>query len=135
MSSEKAIFSLLSNDASLMALVPAARMFAGVIPQETALPALAYGHVSTIENTAIDANSPYAMVTSRVQVTVVTKDYPSLKNIISLVRKACNYKRGSINGVIVNSVVRDLVGPDFRDDEASLFMQSIDFRVTWHEAN
>lgn len=134
MSSEKVIYHLLSNNAPLASLV-STRIFGGIIPQEAALPALAYNHVSTVENSTIDANSPYGLVTSRVQVTVVSKDYPQLKNIVSLVRKACNYQRGSINGVIVNSIVRDVVGPDFIDDAASLFTQSIDFKITYHEQN
>lgn len=134
MSSEKVIYHLLSNNAPL-ALLVSTRIFGGIIPQETALPALAYNHVSTVENATIDANSPYGLVTSRVQVTVVSKDYPQLKSLIALVRKACNYQRGTINGVIVNSIVRDVVGPDFIDDASSLFMQSIDFKITYHEQN
>lgn len=133
--SEKVIYSLLKNYAPLTAIVPVAKIYAGVIAQEAVLPAIAYSHVSTVENTTIDANAAFALVTSRIQVSVATKDYPQLKDIISLVRKACNYSRGTINGVIVSSIVRELVGPDFRDDESKVYFQSIDFRVVYHEPN
>ncbi len=134
MSAEKVIFALLEAHAPLITFV-ADRIYAGSIPQDSTLPAIAYDHVSTIELTTIDANSEYALVSSRIQVTVATKDYPQLKNIISLIRKACNYKRGTINGVIVNSITRELIGPDFKSEDQSLYFQTIDFKVLYHEAN
>ena len=134
MSGEKVINNLLENYAPLTAIV-LTRIYPGVIPQGSILPAIAYTHVSTVENSTIDANAEYALVTSRIQVTVVTADYPALKNIINLVRQACNYKHGTIKGIAVNSIRRELTGPDFRDDEAALFMQSIDFKITYHELN
>ena len=133
--SEKAIYSLLKNYAPLTAIVPVAKIYSSIIPQDAVLPAIAYSHISTVENTTIDANSAYGLVTSRIQVSVATKDYPQLKDIISLIRKACNYNRGTINGVIVNSIVRELIGPDLRDDESKVYFQSIDFRVVYHELN
>jgi len=134
MSAEKVIYALLDAYAPLTAIV-STRIYAGSIPQESALPAIAYDHVSTVELTTIDANSPYGLVSSRIQVTVASDDYPQLKEIITLIRKACNYKRGTINGVIVNSITRDLIGPDFKNEDQSLYFQSIDFKVLYHEAN
>lgn len=133
--SEKVIYSLLKNYAPLTSIVPVAKIYASLIPQEAVLPAIAYSHVSTVESTTIDAQAAYALVTSRIQVSVATKDYPQLKDIIAQVRKACNYSRGTINGVIVNSIVRELIGPDLRDDESKVYFQSIDFKVIYHEPN
>ena len=133
--SEKAIYSLLKNYAPLTAIVPVAKIFASIIPQDAVLPAIAYSHISTVENTTIDAQSAYALVTSRIQVSVATKDYAQLKDLLALIRKACNYNRGTINGVIVASIVRELLGPDMRDDESKIYFQSIDFRVVYHELN
>lgn len=133
--SEKAIYSLLKNYAPLTAIVPVARIFTGLIPQDAALPALSYSHVSTVENTTIDAQSLYALVTSRIQVSVASKDYAQVKELIKQIRQACNYQRGTINGVLVTSIVRELIGPDFRDDESKVNFQSIDFRVVYHELN
>jgi hypothetical protein len=135
LSAEKVIFRLLSTNAPLNAVVPATRIFAGFIDLESVLPAIAYNHVSTFENTTIDANSLYALVTTRIQVTIAAKDYPTVKSVLELVRKACNYQRGTINGVIVSSIVREQAGADFRDDEAGIFYQTIDFKVTYHELN
>lgn len=135
MSAEKVIYNLLSTNSALTAVVPVGRIKASLIELETVLPAIAYSHVSTYENTTIDANSLYALVTTRIQVTVAANTYPVVKNVIDLVRKACNYKRGTINGVIVSSIVRENVGADYRDDEAKIHYQTIDFKVTYHELN
>jgi len=135
MSAEKAIYALLKASSALLAVVPSDRIFAGVLPLNTALPAISYSHLSTVENTTIDANSPYGLVTSRIQVMVATKDYPTQKDLIRLIRLACNYKHGTFNGVIVNSVIRDIVSPDLSDDEVGIFYQSIDFKVTFQELN
>jgi hypothetical protein len=39
--------------------------------------------------------------------------------------------RGSVAGVDVDSILPGLVGPDFGDDDAGLFMQSYDVMVTY----
>lgn len=135
MSAEKAIYALLQASTGLLAVVPSNRIFAGVIPLNTVLPAISYSHISTVENTTIDANSQYGLVTSRIQVLVATKEYPTVKDVMRLIRLACNYKRGTFNGVIVNSVLRDIVSPDMADDEVGIYYQSIDFKVTFQELN
>ncbi|MES2499563.1 MAG: DUF3168 domain-containing protein [Pseudomonadota bacterium] len=135
MSSEAITYNLCKVNTALLAAVPLARMFAGEIPLNAVLPAIAFNEVSTVENTTIDANAAYALVTGRVQVTVAAKDYPTVKNIITLIRKACNYQRGEIAGFTVSAIIRDIVGPDFRDSDSGIYYQSIDFKIIYHELN
>lgn len=135
MSAVKAIRALLVANAPMIALVPATKIVAGVVPQATVLPAISIMHISTVEMAAIDAQADFALATSRVQVTAMAKDYPTIKTLIGVVRKACNYQRGTIAGVSVVSIVRDTVGPDFTNDDATIYYQTIDFKVTYHEQN
>lgn len=135
MNSVKVIRALLVANAPVLAIVPAAQVIAGVLPQGTALPALGITEVSTVELGRIDAQSPTTLVESRVQVTVFTATYPAQKTLLDAVRKACNYQRGSLAGVTVVSVRRGSNGPDFNDSESGFFMQSVDFMVTYHEIN
>lgn len=135
MSGVKVIRSLLALDAALLALVPAARIMAGVLPQGTALPAVSVTEVSTVELPRIDAQSPTTLVDARVQVSVLAADYPAQKALLTAVRQACNYKRGLLASVQVVSVRRGFNGPDFQDPDSGFFMQSIDFHVIYHEAN
>lgn len=134
MRAEKVIRSLLVNASGVNAVV-SDRVYPAPIPQATALPAIVVEHVDTIELTTVDASSAYGLVRSRIQVTVLTKDYPTQKTLLDEVRKACNYQRGVIAGVRVQQILRDTVGPDgySRDDDSTVYSQSIDFQVTHQE--
>lgn len=132
--SVKAIRALLLADAAVITSVPVDRIAAGDVEADASLPAIAITEVSLVGIGAIDAHAEYLLVTSRVQVTVVAKEYPEAQALIGLVRRACNFQRGQIGGVDVVSVVRDTVGPDLTD-AAGNPVKSIDFKVTYHEPN
>jgi Protein of unknown function (DUF3168) len=135
MSGVKIIRTLLAADLPLLSLVPATRIMAGVLPQATALPAVSVTEVSTVELPHIDAQSPTTLVDARIQVTVMAADYPAQKALLDAVRKAVNYQRGVVGGIVVTSVRRGSNGPDFVDADAGFYMQSVDFHVIYHEAN
>lgn len=130
MSAEKVTYNLLKNSAALIAVVPVARIYPSLIPLNTALPAIAYSFVSGVETTAIGLTT--SLKRDRVQVTIAAKSYPDVKSIMALVVSAMNNKQGTFNGVKVDSVIKDVVGPDLRDDEAGVFYQSIDFKIDYH---
>lgn len=130
MSDVKAVLYLLANNSTLNAQVPASRIFAGVIPQGTAAPAIAVTHVSTVRPQMVNAASKLCV--SRVQVTVMAATYQTQKSVLALVRAALPRSRGTVNGVAVDSILIDIEGPDFTD-EAGLYMGSIDYRVTYTE--
>lgn len=132
--SVKAVRALLLGAASVTARVHADSIVAGDVPAKASLPALGIMEISSVPVGAFDAHAEYSVVTSRVQVTAMAKEYPDVKALIDLVRRACNFQRGPIAGVSVISVVRDTVGPDL-EDLAGNHIQSIDFKVTYHEPN
>lgn len=134
MRAEKVIRSLLTAASGVTTLV-ADRVYPSPLPAGTALPACVVEHVDTIELTTVDANSAYGLVRSRIQVSVLAKDYPTQKALLDEVRKACNYQRGVVAGVRVVLVQRDTVGPDgySADDDRTVYSQSIDFQVTHQE--
>jgi hypothetical protein len=132
MSDVKAIKHLLHSDAALVAVVPAAKIKSGLITQGTTLPAISVSHVSTIRRHAV-ASTSSEFCTSRVQITVMAKSYPEQKSILALIRAALPRTRGSVNGVIVDSLLKDIDGPDFREDDAEIYMQSLDYIITYSE--
>ena len=132
--SVKVIRALLVADQATTDIVPADRIVAGVVPAESALPALSITHISTVPVGALDAAAEFSLVRSRVQVTIIAKDYPGVKSLADIVRRACNFERGLIAGVDVASVMRDTVGPDYQD-QAGIHFGSVDFMVTYHEQN
>jgi hypothetical protein len=132
MSDVKAIKHLLHSDAALVAVVPVAKIKSGPIAQGTTLPAISVSHVSTIRRHAVTSTSS-EFCTSRVQITVMAKSYPEQKSILALIRAALPRTRGSVNGVIVDSLLKDIDGPDFREDDAEIYMQSVDYIITYSE--
>jgi hypothetical protein len=132
MSDVKAIRYLLANNVSLVAVVPAAKIVAGLIPQGTVLPAIAVSHVSTTRQRMI-ASPGVELLTSRVQITAIATSYPQQKTILGLIKAALPRTRGTVNGVTVGSLLFELAGPDFRDDEIGSFMGSLDYIITHSE--
>lgn len=130
----EAVINSLLLAATGVATVVGARIYPSRLPQNTTLPAIAYQVVSGTEITPIDAQAGYQLMRTRVQVTAMAKNYAEVKSAIEAVRLACLYKSGTIAGVKVLSITRDSVGPDLRDDELSIYIQSMDFIVLHYES-
>lgn len=126
----RVVMALLKADATLVALVPVGRMHQGFIPQGSALPALSLRNISDNDRQTISGNEATVMETGRIEVTVAAKDYPTKERLIGAVRKACENKRGVINGITVNNVRNAGLGPDLDNEEASIFGRSIDLMIT-----
>jgi hypothetical protein len=131
MSAEKVILELLKAHAPLVAVVPSTRIFPDLIPLGTTLPALAYSLVSSIENTSIGLTA--LKVRSRVQVSIAATSYGQIQSLTTLIKAACNHKQGVIGGIQVDSVILELAGSDFRDDDAGIRYRTIDFRIAFEE--
>ena len=124
---------LLAARAELTALVPAARVFIGVVPQGTALPCLAITAISSTDRNTL-TGSAFIKVTDRVQVTVMAATYPATKQVLAEVRKACRNITGSVGSFAVVTCHLDGTGPDFNDQTAGFYMQSQDTLITFNEA-
>lgn len=135
MSAIKVIRALLAAHAPVLALVPAARIVAGTVPQGTPLPAIGLTEISRVELPTVSLGQRAVQVTARVQVTVHASAYPEQKAVLQAARLAPGAHTGTVAGVAVRSVMRDVVGPDMTDDEAGVYQQSRDFKVVFVEAN
>jgi hypothetical protein len=131
MSDVKAIRYLLANDAALTAVVPADRI-ASDFKQGVALPLVEVSHITTVYRHSI-ASDGTEDCRSRVQVTVHATSRPQQKVIQKLVREALPRMRGIVNGVNVDSILKDVVGPDLRNDDIGSFIGSQDFIITYSE--
>lgn len=127
-----AVRQLLVADSAVLALVPAARIAAGVLPQGTALPAIAITPVSSVDTQFIP-DTASRFTTDRVQVTIMASTYPSLIAVLKAAKKAGDAKRPDVSG-IDNVVVRtDGQGPWFMDEAASIHLITQDFRVSYSQ--
>lgn len=121
----------LSQAAGVIAVVPAARIIAGVLPQGTALPAISVSLISGLTHLGLAASS--GMHTDRVQVTVEAATYPQVRQILALCRAALPYTRGTVNSIKCDSILPDVEGPDGFDSLLKSYFQSQDFVVKWSE--
>jgi len=128
----KAVSYLLANNAPLLAKVPAESIVAGVIPLGV-MPAVGVTHISTTEHTSIAVDDAQLLATSRIQVTAHAKSYADRAEILDLVRKALPVSRGTVNGVAVECITPEGVGPDIEDHDAGIYQQSRDFLVRFQQ--
>ncbi|NML61832.1 hypothetical protein HHL21_12250 [Massilia sp. RP-1-19] len=126
--------SLLLAHAPVAAIV-GSKVFAGSVPQGTALPAIGIKEISRPERITIANGGPATLVTARIQVTVYGTSYPQQKALLLAAKLGAGVHTGTIAGVDVRSVLRDTVGPDMGDESVPTFEQSRDFKVTYIEPN
>lgn len=125
---------LLIDHAPLTALVPASNIFVGTVPLNT-FPAVGIREVDRNEMRTVSMGQESVLVRARIQVTVYAKKYPMQKALIFAAKLGPGPHTGVIADVVVKSVMRESVGPDFVDDAAQVYEQSRDFMVTYIEPN
>lgn len=130
MSGVAVIYHLLANDASLTAVVPAAKIKAGVVPVNTELPAISIRQISGTELIVIKRGLNQ-QVTERIQVTVNASTYTQQKEIIGLIRDALPGTHGTVNSISVLSLTYESDGPDLEYESPHIFEQSMDYLVTY----
>jgi len=131
---------LLANAQAVLNVVPAARIVAGDLPLNSAMPAISVTEVSSQPRLTVAMTEPNRMHTERVQVSVLFKGpqgtpagagVPGVKALLPLVLAACPNTHGSVNGITVLDIRPDNEGPDLSDDATSLYSGSRDFLVRW----
>lgn len=120
---------LLANNAGLIAQVPAVRIMAGIIPLGKTLPAIGIMQITANSRNIVAMNAAQKLVTERVQVTVMDKNYISKKTILRLVAAALPNTHSTVDGIAVDSLIDDVEGPDLDDPATGIYTQSQDFIV------
>ena len=133
MNAQAVTYALLSADAGVTAIVPAARIYASMLDEGVALPAVVIMLISTMDQSTIDPTSPFQLRRSRVQVNALAQDYAQAQALGRAVNAAMAFERGTIAGVTVTSVVRDWTHADDFDPELHAHLVAADFLIVWHE--
>ena len=92
---ELAVYSILTSDGTVAGLV-AARVYPNVVPQDVALPAIAYQRLSATRVYAHDGEAGYAR--ARVQVTCMDDDFSGVKALVAAVQGALSGYRATVVG-------------------------------------
>lgn len=122
---------LLANNATLIAQVPATRIMAGILPINSALPAISILEIDEFARHSVKVDDSQKIYTVRVQVTVEAGTYATQKSLLNLIRDALPLSRGTVNGIFCDSIVPDSAGPDIFDPDLTAYIQSHDFIVKY----
>lgn len=134
---------LLATDARVLAIIPSRQVVAGDIPLGTPFPSIEVVKISGTPRLTVSMREPNRMQTDRIQVSALFKTaaaspagagYPGLDAMMKLLPAVCSNRRGTINGIDVDSILPDIEGPDLPDDVIGFISRTRDFIVKWREA-
>ena len=134
------MFALIKASTAVTTVV-ANRIYLARMTENAPYPAIVLEMVSGNFVTPINAQAGMQLLQSRIQVTALSKTAIEAKQILDLVRIACEFKSGliacTIGGVAYNvqvqSVLRDSIGPDIKNDDLTVCLQSHDYMVSHFE--
>jgi hypothetical protein len=127
----KAVRAILGAHAPLTAVVPATRMTAGEIPQDTAWPVILLLHQATSREAEIAYQAGEEKLATLVTVIPLAEGYAQMSSITDLIVNACNGARGTFDGVSVYSCLRESIGNDEFFDERGLWSRPLVLRVLY----
>lgn len=135
MSGVAIIRQLLTERAAVTAIVPAAKIFGGTVPQATILPALGVSEVGSNEQSTTARRLVTKMIRERVQVTALAKDYGTMKRLLKAAALGAGVHTGTVLGYRVRSILPEGTNPEIPPADDGIYEQSRDFMVTFIEAN
>jgi hypothetical protein len=131
MSGVDVIGELLLDSPDIIAIAPEEQIRAGILPQgapPTGIVLKCIGRPLHIETLAAEETVRFR---ERVQATAQAPDYETADTLVKLITKVCSMRTGNFGGVSDVSVTYGGAGPDFMDEDATLFMGSVDFFVSY----
>lgn len=99
---ESAVYAILKAAGGVTALVgggASPRIYPNVVPQDVAVPAIAYQRISTYRRPVLDGAA--SLIRPRVQLTILANSYAAAKATAAACMAALDGYRGSIGGVSV----------------------------------
>ena len=128
---EEAIYSILSNDATVSGLV-SARIYPMLVPQEQSLPAIAYQEISAPDRFYAH-DGPVGIARKRIQITAVAERYASLKDTLAAIRGALS---GYSDTVATVKIFSSFLANEFDGygDQNDLFVGRQDYLIMFAES-
>lgn len=128
-----AMVAVLRGFGPLTAVVMDEDIAAGVAAQGARLPHLSVSRVAA-NDLNLPTPGPRRQVRELVQVTAMAADYPTLHRVLALVKRAAADRLyPAIDGISGVTIHTAGAGPDFTDDQASIYLGSQDFAVIYNE--
>jgi len=133
MSGIVALRTVLIADAELLALVPATRIAAGIMPLNTAAPFIQITSISVIDMATLTPGLT-RFVTERVQASVVAKSDDSMRAVFAAMKNAgADQLYPTVAGISGVTIHTGGAGPDIVNEEAKLYQKNMDFFIRYTE--
>ena len=132
MSATTIVHALLSVAPGVTALA-GVRVYPTMLPEGVPTPALVHEEISTVDLGTINAQQPYALRRSRVQINALALQFADAAALLAAACAAVQFQRGSIAGKTVVSILRDRTGPNGFDPDLNLHHHIADLMVTWQD--
>lgn len=113
---EEALVTRVTSGVAVAALI-GTRMYPLVVPQDVALPAIAYQRISS--KPIMAHGGPVGLTRARVQLTLVGRSYAEVKELADAVRARLNGLRGTVGGVMIEAIILDNEADDDIPDAAA----------------
>jgi hypothetical protein len=121
----KVIKSLLEDSATLIAIVPTARIYPYVKNEGTDFPAIIY----TIDGITVEyTKDGWANDELSFTVHAASRDYGELQDIVSAVRAALEWENGTVEDIDIGRIYLNSM-KEYFDFEVSVFVNSLSFNV------
>lgn len=127
----RALRAMLIAHAGVTATVPASRIVAGEIPQDTTWPVIALVHGSTQRHGNAAVESGAELLRSTVEVMPIVPGYAALDALVAQIESACHGQRGTFDGVLVQQCLRESIGRDEFFDEQGLWARLVVFSLIY----
>ncbi|MBT2242684.1 hypothetical protein JQK15_03960 [Sphingobium sp. BHU LFT2] len=123
------IGALMGEYQPLLDLVPVTQIKAGLLPDDSPLPAIVVSGISVVDRQPLKR---LALVrrTERVSVTVLARSHVERQAIIAAVRKCCAGRTGNVGDALNVAVITAGTGPDV-NGPGGRFERAQDFKVSF----
>jgi Protein of unknown function (DUF3168) len=126
-----ALRAMLVADAAVIAAVPADRIVAGEIQQDTLWPVIALVHSSTQREGNLAVAVGEELLSSSIEVLPLAEGYAQMSSLVQLIEAACHGKRGMWGGVSVAQSLRVAQGQDDFFDEQGVWARPVVFQLIY----
>jgi hypothetical protein len=128
---EESLFSALTNDAGVSALV-SARVYPMSLPQKPTYPAISYQVIADEEHPAMSVNVDTRTV--RVQVSCWATSYSGVKSLANAVKSALDRRTGTTASVLWKCSFKESEVDIFEPEvgEKGIFQKAQDYRVSYN---
>ena len=127
----KAIYSRLTNDATVSGLVSARVYPFAAVPQSPTYPYVTYQQINLVERSR-SMTGDDGLRKDRVQVDVWADSYSGMAALANAVNDALNRWSGTEAGVTIQGSYHE-DARDLHEDDLQIYRRSLDYEIAWNE--